>query len=153
MKPPPPTDVAAALAAVEAGAGRPMKVKVRLPEEKFTDVAIGVELVDDFHRAQCTLVVLVTNDADFRPAIDKVVKQGHQVHVVSPAATVNRHLRKAATSSTPMPRTCLEDHQCQKSSPSRLVRSSRSRTPGRPENNESPPGKGGLGAIPGAVGR
>lgn len=64
-----------------AAADRPMKVLVQLPEEKLTDVAIGVEIVDDFHQGSCAMAVLITNDADLRPAIDKVVQQGHEVHV------------------------------------------------------------------------
>ncbi len=111
LLPAPTTAVAAELDALEAGSPRPMKVRVRLPEEKFTDVAIGVELVDDFHQGDTDLAVLVTNDGDLRPAIEKVVAQGHRVHVVSPAPTVNRHLGRAATSSEPIPPTCLEDHQ------------------------------------------
>ncbi len=55
--------------------------------------------------------MLITIDADLLPAVDKFVQQGHNGHVVSPAPTVNRHLSHAATSSTAMPPTCLEDHQ------------------------------------------
>jgi len=110
-RPPLPAGLARALDAFEAGLDRPMKVRVQLPEEKFTDVAIGVELVDDFHRGQCELCVLITNDADLGPAIAIVAQHGHPVHVVSPASTVNRHLSKAASSSTSLPPTCLEDHQ------------------------------------------
>jgi|GEM_PF-288592 len=106
-----PAALASPLDAIEATLDRPMKISVRLPEEKFTDVAIGVELVDDFHHARCDLSVLVTNDADLKPAIAKIVTQGHLVHIVSPAATVNKHLARAATTSTPMPSSLLEDHQ------------------------------------------
>lgn len=88
-----------------------MKISVRLPEEKLTDVEIGVELVDDFHHARCDLSVFVTNDADLQSAIAKVVTRGYTVHVVSPAATVNKHLARAATTSTPMASSLLEDHQ------------------------------------------
>jgi NYN domain len=110
-RPPLPAGLAKALDAFETKLDRPMKVRVQLPEEKFTDVAIGVELVDDFHRGHCELCVLVTNDADLGPAISTVVQQGHRVHVVSPGSTVNRHLSKAASSSISLPPTCLEDHQ------------------------------------------
>lgn len=111
LRPAPSAALQADLDALEASSDRPTKVRVQLPEEKFTDVAIGVELVDDFHNDACDLAVLITNDSDLTPAIDKVVAQGHVVHVVSPQATVGRFLRKAASSSEAMPSTCLEDHQ------------------------------------------
>ena len=111
MRPAPSPQIEASLVALEASSARPMKVMVQLPEEKFTDVAIGVELVDDFHRRSCDMAVLITNDADLQPAIAKVVEQGHHVHVVSPAPTVGRHLRRVASTSTAMPPTCLRDHQ------------------------------------------
>lgn len=42
---------------------------VRRHEEKETDVAIGVELVDLFWRDACDSVVLVTGDSDLVPAV------------------------------------------------------------------------------------
>ena len=111
LRPPPSPAAVSELTELEDSSPRPMKVRVQLPEEKFTDVAIGVEIVDDFHRKHCDVAVLITNDSDLRPAIAKVVEQGHLVHVVSPAATVSKHLRNAATTSEPMPATCLGDHQ------------------------------------------
>jgi hypothetical protein len=111
MRPAPSPHVEASLVALEASSARPMKVMVQLPEEKFTGVAIGVELVDDFHRRSCDMAILITNDADLQPAIAKVVEQGHHVNVVSQAPTVGRHLRRVPSTSTAIPPTCLRDYQ------------------------------------------
>ncbi len=108
----PPIDpvIASQLDAKEATASRPWKVRVRLPEEKFTDVALGVEIVDDFHNSHCEMAIVITNDADIAPAITKVVAQGHQVLLFTPGDT-NRHLRNAVTQHRPLRRGIFQSHQ------------------------------------------
>lgn len=91
-----PDHVAGMLDDLEADFDRAWKVRVQLPEEKFTDVALGVELVDDFHNELCELALVITNDSDFKPAIEKVVRQGHEVAVLSPGAT-NKKLKNVAS--------------------------------------------------------
>ncbi|MEM7286414.1 MAG: NYN domain-containing protein [Actinomycetota bacterium] len=134
--------LADALDAAEEGAVRPWKVRVRLPEEKFTDVALGVELVDDFHNDVCEVAVLVTNDADLRPAVAKVVEQGHEVGVFSPASTVSKHLSRAASWSRPIRDNLLATHQLPD-----IVRvdGSQFERPRvwKPENDKSPPREAG----------
>ncbi|MEO0494247.1 MAG: NYN domain-containing protein [Actinomycetota bacterium] len=97
VRPPLLPGIAASLDNLERGSTRPWKVRVRLPEEKFTDVAIGVELVDDYHLRQCDLSVLVTNDTDLTPAVRRIVEHGQEVAVFSPTATVARELSEAAS--------------------------------------------------------
>lgn len=111
VKPDLPTALATQLTELEADTPRPWKVRVELPEEKFTDVALGVALIDDFHNQRCTCAVLVTNDADLVPAVRTATVQGHSVHVVSPAATVNKHLRHVASSVATLPVDIWDDHQ------------------------------------------
>ena len=81
---------------------RPWKAKVQLPEEKFTDVALGVHLVRDFYRNECEQAILVTYDADFKPAVELYLQDGHCVGVVSPDRTVSRDLARVASWSKPM---------------------------------------------------
>lgn len=102
--------LAAQLDAEETAASRPWKARVKLPEEKFTDVALGVEIVDDFHNSRCELAIVITNDSDMAPAITKVVEQGHQVLLFTPGAT-NKHLRKAVTSHRPLRSGIFQSHQ------------------------------------------
>lgn len=110
-RPPLPHSTAAVLDGLEAGATRAWKARVQLPEEKFTDVALGVEIVDDFHRSLCDVAIVITNDADFKPAIEKVVAQGHQVDVFSPSrGGVNKHLR-VASSHQPLRENIYRTHQ------------------------------------------
>ncbi len=111
MVPPLESDLANQLDRAEQGSGRPWKVRVRLPEEKFTDVAIGVELVDDFHNHRCDLSILITNDSDLMPAIAKVIEQGHEVGVFSPSNTVSRHLKRSASWSRPLRPNIFVRHQ------------------------------------------
>ena len=76
---------------------RPWKVKVELPHEKFTDVAIASHLLRDFYRGDCTQAIVLTNDSDLRPAIELVVGDGHHVGVFSPMSTVSRDLARVAS--------------------------------------------------------
>ncbi len=76
---------------------RPWKVKVELPQEKFTDVAIASHLLRDYYTGTCTNAILVTNDADLRPAIELAVADGHYVGVFSSVSTVSRDLSRVAT--------------------------------------------------------
>lgn len=81
---------------------RPWKVRVELPEEKFTDVAIASHLLRDFYRGNCGHAIVVTNDSDLRPAIELAVGDGHHVGVFSPMKTVSRDLAKVASWAKPI---------------------------------------------------
>lgn len=109
-RPPLPQNTATVLDQLEGGATRAWKVRVQLPKEKFTDVALGVEIVDDFHNEACELAIVITNDSDFRPAIEKVVNQGHEVAVMSPGDT-NKKLKAAASWSRPLRENIYRTHQ------------------------------------------
>lgn len=91
--PPLPTAVASQLDAIDEAAEFERRVMVRLPEEKMTDVALAVAMVNDFHLGRCEQTVLVANDADYRPALETLADLGHRVQVISPARNVNRKLR------------------------------------------------------------
>lgn len=105
-----PQQTAAVLDGLEAGSARAWKARVQLPEEKFTDVALAVEVVDDFHNKCCELALIITNDSDFKPAIEKVVNQGHEVGVLSPADT-NKKLKEAASWYRPLRENLFRSHQ------------------------------------------
>lgn len=90
---------------------RPWKVRVQLPEEKFTDVAIAAHLLSDFHRGNCDHAIVVSNDSDLRPAIELVVADGHHVGVVSPQSTVSRDLDQVASWTKPIRSSIIA--QCQ----------------------------------------
>ena len=90
---------------------RPWKALVQLPQEKFTDVAIGAHLLRDFYREECTKAIVVTNDADLRPAIELAVQDGHDVGVISPDKRVSRDLDRVASWARPMQADLPE--QCQ----------------------------------------
>lgn len=81
---------------------RPWKVRVQLPQEKFTDVAIGVHLVRDLNQGLASKAIVVTNDADLTPAIQLSVADGFEVGVISPDRVVSRDLAGAASWSRPM---------------------------------------------------
>ena len=81
---------------------RPWKVRVELPQEKFTDVAIASHLLRDFYRGDCAHAIVVSNDSDLRPAIELVVGDGHHVGVFSPMGTVSRDLARVASWAKPI---------------------------------------------------
>ncbi|MDE0066987.1 MAG: NYN domain-containing protein [Acidimicrobiaceae bacterium] len=97
----------------EARSERPLKVRVQVPEEKFTDVAMATHLVNDFHTKACDRAILVTNDGDLKIAVKLVVEAGHTVDVISPATSVNRELQREATSARPLRREILPSCQMQ----------------------------------------
>lgn len=76
---------------------RPWKVRVQLPQEKFTDVAIATHLLRDFYRGDCSHAIVLSNDADLGPAIELAVADGHHVGVFSPVRTVSRDLARVAS--------------------------------------------------------
>jgi hypothetical protein len=78
-------------------ADRPWKVRVQLPQEKFTDVAIATHLLRDFYRGDCSHAIVVSNDADLGPAIELAVSDGHDIGVFSPVQTVSRDLARVAS--------------------------------------------------------
>ena len=102
LRPAPTRLTAWMLSRGEARSERPTKVRVQIPEEKSTDVALAAHLVNDFHTAACNRAILVTNDGDFKIAIKLVVDAGHTVDVISPASTVNRELERVASTARPL---------------------------------------------------
>lgn len=92
---------------------RPWKVRVQIPEEKFTDVAIASHLLRDFYRGSCDFAVVVSNDADLEPAIKLAVDDGHKVGVISPdpSAGINQDLQKSAMWARPLRSNLLKKHQ------------------------------------------
>lgn len=90
---------------------RPWKVRVELPQEKFTDVAIATQLLRDYYKGVCLHAILLTNDSDLRPAVEAAVADGHEVGVISPMATVSRDLDRVASWAKPLRQELLI--QCQ----------------------------------------
>ncbi len=79
------------------------------PEEKRTDVNIGIHMIDDAHRGRCERQVVVSGDSDLVPAI-KMVRQGFpniKTTVYVPARNRQRavaaELRQAAHSARTVP--------------------------------------------------
>lgn len=66
------------------------------------DAELGFALAEAGHRAD--VVVLFSGDADFAPAVERLVARGKKVHVVSFTEATARGLRTAATSFTPAER-------------------------------------------------
>jgi uncharacterized LabA/DUF88 family protein len=67
--------------------------------EKMTDVNIAVQMMSDSYRNQTDELLLVTGDADQRPAIERVgALFGKPVHVCFPPKRKSYDLEKAATS-------------------------------------------------------
>lgn len=67
-------------------------------EEKFTDVAIGVRMVEDAATRQCDRMILVSADSDLIPAIESVrrVNAGVRLIVAFPPKRQSVDLRKLA---------------------------------------------------------
>ncbi len=51
-------------------------------EEKFTDVAIGVRMVEDAATSQCDRMILVSADSDLIPAIESVRRVNEEVRLI-----------------------------------------------------------------------
>jgi len=73
--------------------------RVRVPEEKGTDVSLGAYLVYDALKGNCSKAVVLTNDSDLKDAISLVVSGGVPVGIVNPhhRQSTSTVLRKAAT--------------------------------------------------------
>ena len=70
--------------------------RFRIPEEKQTDVAIGVHMLDDAYRDRCDRLIVVSGDSDLIPAV-KMVKRRFgtkMVHVYVPARDPRRGAAK-----------------------------------------------------------
>ena len=81
----------------------------RVPEEKRTDVNIGIHMIDDAHRGRCEQQVVVSGDSDLVPAV-RMVREGFpqiKTTVYIPARTKQRgaaaELREAADRSNHVP--------------------------------------------------
>jgi len=80
-----------------------------IQEEKQTDVAIGVRMLDDAYQGVCDRLVLVTGDSDLIPAVKMIRRRFPEkpVHVYVPANDPDRgaatELRGAATQHHTLP--------------------------------------------------
>ena len=97
--PPLPPRIADELDKIDQSGPKERRVMVRLPEEKMTDVALAVAMVNDYHLGQYTpnerieRTLLVANDSDYRPALEILAGLGHKIEVISPAKSVAKQLR------------------------------------------------------------
>ena len=105
--PPLPAHLATELDAIDAALKEERRIRVRLPEEKMTDVGLAVAMVNDFHLGHCDRTVLVANDSDYKPALDVLASLGQRPLVVSPQQTVNKHLKSGAWDSRRLDRAVL----------------------------------------------
>ena len=82
---------------------------LRVPEEKRTDVNIGIHMIDDAYRGICEQQVVVSGDSDLVPAVRMVRQRFPDIKttVYIPARTKQRaaatELRKAAHRSKQVP--------------------------------------------------
>jgi uncharacterized LabA/DUF88 family protein len=78
-------------------------------EEKRTDVAIGVHMIDDAYRDLCDVLIVVSGDSDLVPAVDMVRTRftAKEVSVYvptrNPSDPGSTELRQAATRSRDLP--------------------------------------------------
>jgi uncharacterized LabA/DUF88 family protein len=70
-----------------------------IPEEKMTDVQLGVELVSDAYQDRYDTALIVTGDIDFVPSIEKVKAEfpNKRVIIVFPPMRYADELRAAAS--------------------------------------------------------
>ncbi|HUW83782.1 MAG TPA: NYN domain-containing protein [Phycisphaerae bacterium] len=93
------------------------------PEEKRSDVNIGVQMVDDAYQNRCDAMVLVSGDSDLVPAVNMVKAQFPKMFVVVyvPARSQIRgaavQLRAAADRNKTLPLALLKHAQFPKAVP------------------------------------
>lgn len=86
------------------------------PEEKQTDVSIGVHMIDDAYRDACDRLIVVSGDSDLLPALDMVKLRFPQkkITVYVPARDRTRgaavELRRAAHRHLTLPNSMIKDH-------------------------------------------
>ena len=71
-------------------------VKVRMPEEKGTDVNLAVHMVDDAHRDLYDVALVVSNDSDLIGALQIVRREKKIVGVLCPAEEITDSLKRAS---------------------------------------------------------
>ena len=59
------------------------------PEEKRTDVSIGIQMLDDAYRGRCDTMVLVSGDSDLVPAVSRVKTRFPDMSIVVYVPTRN----------------------------------------------------------------
>jgi hypothetical protein len=85
---------------------------VEMPEEKVTDVSLGAHLVRDCLQRRCDRAVVVSNDGDFRDAIQIAVDSGSDVRVSNPQRrSENRQLREVSSGIVKFPHHLLPECQ------------------------------------------
>lgn len=88
------------------------RVRVRVREEKGSDVNLATALLRDAFLGDFEQAVVVSNDSDLAGAVRVVrVDAGPPVLVVSPYATATKAMRRAATAWTVLDQTLLARHQ------------------------------------------
>lgn len=86
--------------------------RVEMPEEKVTDVSLGAHLVRDCLQRRCDSALVITNDGDFRDAIQIAVDAGADVRISNPQRrNAHRQLHEAATGTVKFPHHLLADCQ------------------------------------------
>lgn len=88
-----------------------------IPEEKQTDVSIGVEMVDDAYQNVCERLIVVSGDSDLLPALRMVKRRfpNKTLHVYVPASDPRRgaavEIRSAADYHRTLPLNLLQHCQ------------------------------------------
>lgn len=91
--------------------------KYTMPEEKQTDVAIGVHMLDDAYQGLCERLVVVSGDSDLLPALKMVKHRFPQksISVYVPARNPMRgaavEVRRTADKHLTLPNKLIEQHQ------------------------------------------
>lgn len=63
----------------------------KVPEEKGTDVNIGLQMIDDAYQGLCDRMILVSGDSDLVPAVQLVKKRHPQIEICVYIPSRDRH--------------------------------------------------------------
>ena len=113
-------------------------VKVRMPEEKGSDVNLAVHMVDDAHRDLYDVALVISNDSDLIGALRIVRRQGKIVGVLCPSDQIADPLKKAAN----FHRTICREHLRQAEFPAHLTGPPRPLPPSPQVEIDRPPSPG-----------
>ena len=89
----------------------------KAPEEKQTDVAMGVHMLDDAYQGKYDRLILVTGDSDLLPAVEMVKSRfpTKTIHLYVPARTLQRgaavEMRGAAHKDRTLPNNLIQRSQ------------------------------------------
>jgi uncharacterized LabA/DUF88 family protein len=84
-----------------------------MPKEKMTDVNIALSMVRDAHANLFDIALLVSGDADLRPALDEIrsIDGDKSIYVAFPPKRKSLYLESVADASFVIPRTAFRDSQ------------------------------------------